>query len=139
MASGTQQDLPAPLVDRLTDFTGRAWVFDRLHAWLQAKAPQTFVLTGEPGSGKSTLAARLVQLSRGEPTTTTYRHLGSGCLAYAHFCQARADRTLDPRRFVEALSLQLAARYQPFALALTKVSEQDIIINATQTVGMAER
>jgi WD40 repeat protein len=144
MSSDIQRSISASIDDglrdyyRLGDFTGRAWVFDRLNTWLEADMLRTFVLTGEPGTGKSTLAARLVQFSQGELTATAYPHLGRHCLTSFHFCQVRADSTLDPRRFVETLSLHLADRYQPFALALTKMGGQEIIITASQTVGTAE-
>jgi len=130
--------IPTHITDGLEDFTGRQWAFERLNAWLETRNSHTFLITGEPGCGKSTIAARLVQFSAGETSMVMLPHLAENCLTYAHFCQARFDSTLDPLRFVEALSRQLAYRYQPFAFALTQMYDQDITINATSIVGIAE-
>jgi WD40 repeat protein len=134
MSSITPMNAPAPIAD----FIGREWVFRRLSKWMEVDEQRIFLITGEPGSGKSTLAARLVQISAEEATTEATPHLVTMCLTYSHFCQARFDSTLDPLRFVEALSLQLANRYQPFALALSQMSNQNITINATPVVGTVE-
>jgi WD40 repeat protein len=144
MSSDIQRSISASFVDRLRDFrlkdfTGRTWVFDKLNTWLEADTPRTFLLTGGPGCGKSTLAARLVQLSLGESTAMTYPHLGRHCLTYFHFCQTlSADSTLEPLRFIQALSQCLADQYAPFALALMKTERQEITINASLAVGKVE-
>src|SRR6266567_3315837 len=105
-------NIPDHIVNGLVDFTGREWVFDCFSTWLQATTSHAFLITGEPGSGKSTLAARLVQISAGETSITPIPCLETHCLPYTHFCQARFDKPLDPLRFVEGLSWQLANRFQ---------------------------
>lgn len=127
------------MTERTKDFTGREWVFHRINDWLAQEQSRVFLLTGGPGSGKSTLAARLVQMSQGTVPAGDYSHLGPEWLTYVHFCEATNDRVLRPLRFVEALSHQLANRYQAFALALAQVGEQEITINSTQTVNKAEK
>jgi hypothetical protein len=114
-------------------FTGREWVFEILDAWLGACTSRLFLLTGGPGTGKSTLAARLVQMSEGEIPSDGYPHLAEGAITFFHFCQALNDPTLDALRFVHALSPHLADCYEPFALALTELGDQQITIDARQT------
>ncbi len=75
-------------------------------------------------------------MSRGEVRTDAYPGLGR--LAFFHFCRALSPATLSPLRFVESLSLELAARYPAFALALTRVGHDRIAISTSQTVGRAE-
>ena len=126
------------IVEAHTDFTGRAWVFRQIDAWLEAPGPLVFVITGEPGSGKTALAAHLAQMMQVEALTQKYTHLGPDTLAYAHFCQAFDDRTLSPLRFVTNLSQRLANRYPSFATALLQSSSKEVHITASQTVGTVE-
>src|SRR4051794_37063018 len=77
--------LPEDLSERISDFSGRGWVFRRIADWLGQEDSSLFLLTGEPGTGKSALAARLLQLSQGN---------GNGAqpdlaraVALAWFCQ----------------------------------------------------
>jgi WD40 repeat protein len=133
-ASGS---LTAPeLAERTKDFTGRAWVFERLDAWVKGTGDgRAFLLTGGPGSGKSAIGARLAQMSAGEAPSHPYPHLGPGAIAYAHFCRA-LDVSLDPLRFVEGLSTSLAVN-EAFAVALLASTGPEINIKATQHVGTA--
>ena len=131
-------DFSAFIADRTRDFTGREWVFAKIDAWLaDPDAPRTFLLTGSPGSGKTAVAARLVQMSRDEVASNSFLRLGCDSLAYFHFCQANSDATLNPLRFIEALSRALANRYAAFREALLKTGDRDITINATQSVTTA--
>ncbi len=66
---------------------------------------------------------------------TSWPGLGSRALAFAHFCRASNDTTLNPLRFVEALSTALARRYPPFAAALLNLQQREPCITITQTVG----
>jgi len=52
--------------ERAGGFSGREWVFERIHDWLKNPAGGRFyLLTAEPGAGKTAIAARLVQFSQG--------------------------------------------------------------------------
>lgn len=117
-------------IERSTrDFTGRAWVFEAVDRWLGAKPRKRVLhLTGRPGSGKSAIAARLAQISQGAVSVEGCPHLVSDWLAYAHFCEAGKDSTLSPLRFVEALSLNLANRYDKFREALLEARGPNITI-----------
>jgi len=125
------------IAERTKDFTGREWVFHKINAWLERDESRVFLLTGGPGSGKSALAARLVQISQGEVAAEAWPHLSKGRLTFAHFCQAQNDRTINPLRFIEALSRQLADCHQAFAKELIRINDRQIIINSTQTIGTA--
>ena len=133
----TTIDFSDYIKDRTRDFSGREWVFSKINDWLQKKE-RFFLLTGRPGSGKTSLAARLVQMSLGEISSDNFPTLGRDSLTFFHFCQAQNDPTLIPQRFIEALSRQLANKYQPFAQALLKTGDQNITINSTITAGSAE-
>ena len=126
-------DFSEYVVERTRDFTGREWVFKAVDAWLAEPAgSRTFLLVGGPGTGKSAILARLAQFSLGQAFTDGCPRLTPGFLVYHHFCQAFQDATLNPVRFVEALSLALAQRYQPFAKALIEFKQGDkqITINS---------
>ena len=138
MFSRLQMNIPDHTAEGLADFTGRMWVFDRLRTWLEATTPRTFLITGEPGCGKSTLAARLVQISTGETSLAAFPGFEKNCFTYTHFCQASFDSTLDPLRFVEALSQQLANCYPPFARILLEVNDQNIHIDVFQDIERVE-
>jgi hypothetical protein len=131
-------DFSAYIADRTKDFTGREWVFAEIDRWLAvADAPRTFLLVGAPGSGKTVVAARLVQMSLGQVASDPYPRLSHDALTCFHFCQANSDATLNPLRFVEALSQALANRYDVFRDALLKKGDRNITINATQSVTTA--
>jgi hypothetical protein len=128
------------VAERTRDFTGRDWVFAEIDKWLaDSGGSRAFLLVGGPGTGKSAILARLVQFSSGLDSSDGYPQLAPGFLTHYHFCQAQQDASLSPTRFVEALSLALAARYQPFAEALVESRQGDkqVVINAAQTVNTA--
>ncbi len=129
-------DYSATIAERTKDFTGREWVFEKLDAWLgNPHGAHVFLLAGGPGTGKSTVAARLAQMSLGQVDAAPYPRLSRDSLAYFHFCQAQSDKTLNPLRFVEALSVALANCYPPFAEALLQSPHQDITV--IQNIGTA--
>jgi hypothetical protein len=137
--SASAIDFTDLIIDRTKDFTGREWVLAKIDEWLgNPNAPRIFLLTGGPGTGKTAISARLVQMSRGEIPADGYPHLGKDSLAFYHFCQANSDATLNPLRFVEALSRSLANRCDIFRDALLKAGDKDIVINASQTVSKAQ-
>lgn len=138
--SSEELDFTEIINDWTSQFTGREWVFTKVNEWL-ADSPESraFLLVGGPGTGKTAIMARLAQFSLGQASTDSCPRLAPGFLAYHHFCRAQQDATLNPVRFVEALSLALARHYQPFAKALVELKQGDkqITINATQTVTTA--
>ncbi len=122
--------------DRTQEFTGREWVFSAIDEWLSQSGPRTFLLTGEPGSGKSAIASRLLEIAAGQSLPDApFAHLTPGSLSAAHFCSARAQRSLTPHAFTESISLQLA-RYPAFAQALLERSgHRQIRIVVRQEIG----
>jgi NACHT domain len=138
MNSMALQSAPAVASSFTPDFTGRAWVFDRINQWLvNPDAPTRFLLSGGPGSGKTAIADRLVRMSQGSVSGENYPRLGPGSLTFYHFCQAFNDSSLDPLDFVITLSLQLARRFPHFAEVLASVRQPHITINAQQEIGTA--
>jgi WD40 repeat protein len=140
-ATEARPEVPEALAEGTRGFTGRGWVFEALDRWLSEDRQRRFLLVGGPGTGKSTLAARLVELGRGEVPADGFPRLGQGALAAAHFCRARVDQTLDPRRVFESLSLQLASRYPGFRDALIAQAKEpgvEIHISGRAEVEVAE-
>lgn len=117
------------------DFTGRRWAFERIADWLASPiGTPTYLVGGGPGSGKTALAARLAQISKGV-IPPVHPRLGPACLAYAHFCQAGYDPSLNPLDFVRHLSLALASRYPGFAQALAGAESPNIHIETNIQAG----
>ena len=113
--------------DELTAyFTRREWVFHKIDHWLNADDKPSFLLRGGPGTGKSTIAARLVEMADGT-VDSTIEGLGDA-LIYYHFCHARDPRSLEPRRFIEGLSLALCSRHEVCA-KVTAEQAADVEIN----------
>jgi WD40 repeat protein len=115
--------LPLEVAERLGEFTGREWVFRAIDEWLARVDAPLFLLCGGPGTGKSVLAARLVQLARGEADAGGFRRLGPGFLTFAHFCRALDPFAVDPLRFVEGFSEQLARLSPSYRRALANLGE----------------
>jgi tetratricopeptide (TPR) repeat protein len=129
--------LPDDLSERISDFSGRSWVFRRVADWLGHEDSSLFLLTGEPGTGKSALAARLLQLSQGNGNGGQPDFARAVDLAW--FCQYSKTLTLDPIEFISALSARLAATSPVFLDALAAAeANADIRINVKQTVAVAE-
>lgn len=132
-------DFISYITEKTENFTGREWVFEKVNNWLaDPDGSSVFLLTGGPGTGKSAVAARLAQMSLGQVDVEQFPHLGKNSLSYYHFCRAKIDSTLDPLRFVEALSSALANRFKPFAEALLQVPQIQREITINQNVGTAE-
>jgi hypothetical protein len=63
------ESFPKHLADRVTDFTGRRWVLDKVAEWMSdCNAPRVLLITGEPGCGKTALAAWLAAPNDALPT-----------------------------------------------------------------------
>ncbi len=130
-------DFNSYITEKTKHFTGRKWVFEKINSWISdPDGSRVFLLTGGPGTGKSAVAARLAQMSLGQIDVERFPHLGKGSLVYCHFCQAQSDSTLNPLRFVEALSGALANCFSPFTEALLQVPHRNITI--IQNVDTAE-
>jgi hypothetical protein len=111
------QEQQAPPVENAipaaAHFVGRDWALGEIVAWLGNPAPAVMAVTGDPGSGKSALLARFVE-TRQDPLAGG-SHGRNEFIAIAYACHGG---TGEPKQFVTALALNLAARYQEFAYAL---------------------
>lgn len=113
-------------------FVGREWVFKKVNEWLGSNGPNVLLITGTAGSGKSALVRKLIEISRNNQAPQ-YPQLKNSFPTFFNFCKAREDPTLNPIRFIEALSVALAEKYQAFAKALSD-TDKNIQITVTQTV-----
>lgn len=94
----------------LRNFTGREWLVKEVAAWRDDPEARPFLLiVGEAGIGKSAFAAHL--------------WLQRKMITAAHFCIGGRGSTVDPLRFVESLSDQLAASTEGFREARHQVWE----------------
>ncbi len=119
-------------------FTGRAWAFERLEAWLSKPGQLSFLVGGGPGSGKTAFAARLVEISR-EKTGEAFQKQVQKSLAYAHFCRNGDESSLNPLDFVRMLSLTLSRRYPRFAETLAAGDNPGVQIEVNQRIGRAAK
>ncbi|BAZ11761.1 hypothetical protein NIES4071_35870 [Calothrix sp. NIES-4071] len=76
----------------IKDFTGRNWLFERIHNWLTAGSERFFILTGEPGVGISAISTQLIE---------------RGCIAAYHFCKAGDVETTKSTNILRSLATQL--------------------------------
>lgn len=123
--------------ERTNTFTGRAWIFALINAWLvDVQSSQVLLLTGEPGSGKTAIASRLYQYAAGvHHTPEELEALKPGFLSAVFFCSAADRRWINPHVFTETLALQFASRYPLFAQALlTHRNDERIQISVNQSV-----
>ncbi len=78
-------------IKQLTNsFTGRTWVLNKIHHWLEQKDQRFLVIAGEPEVGKSASAAHLIQ---------THEDI----VAY-HLCRAAKLETLKLGRILRSPS-----------------------------------
>jgi hypothetical protein len=131
-------DFSTVVAKKTQNFVGREWVFQKLDAWLGANPSRIFLLTGRPGTGKSAIAARLAQMSDDGVDGPSYLGLHKRWLTYYHFCQASVESTLSTITFVECLAEALANRYEPFRQLLQDSGSQQLTVNVTQNVHMAQ-
>jgi len=88
-------DFSADIQDRLRNFVGREWVFERMLAWLhEPNASRVFWITGGPGVGKSALAA---EIAKRFPDAAAF-----------HACVHGHTEKADPRRVAMSIAYQLA-------------------------------
>jgi hypothetical protein len=127
MENGGAIDYQSYVTERAGSFTGREWVFESIHSWLeQGSSSRYFLLTGEPGCGKTAVAARLTQFSQGDVAPPSgCDSFALGFLSAVHFCFARDSTWTDPRVFARSLSMQLLKGYpDDYASALAQDSER---------------
>jgi hypothetical protein len=129
------------IMERATGFSGREWVFERIHDWLRNPAGGRFYLmTAEPGAGKTAIAARLVQFSRGRTVPPASCPLFQpGFVSAAHFCSANVGSWIDPMGFARSVSLQLARSHPGFASMLVHTGERSVNIQVVQNVEKADK
>jgi WD40 repeat protein len=130
-------DFTSYIADRSRNFTGREWIFKKVHDWLAKRdGPRFFLLTGEPGSGKTAIAAQLSLFSQGaiSPPEGLTR-LAPGFLSAFHFCSARDRHWISPHVFAESLAIRLT-RFPTYAEALAEKSgDRQIRIEVEQKLG----
>jgi hypothetical protein len=125
------------IAQRTRDFTGRSWVFERIGDWLDNTAEPLYFISGGPGSGKSSISCRLAQFSMGS-AAFAHPRLAQGSIVFAQFCQARRDRTLDPRSLVTSLGLQIARHIPAFAGELANIGSQTVNLSGSVQVEKME-
>ena len=127
--------------ERAAAFSGREWVFERIHDWVKNPAGSRFyLLTAEPGAGKTAIAARLVQFSQGLANPPASCPLFQpGFVNAAHFCSANVGAWIDPTGFARSLSLQLSRSYPGFASMLQLAGERSVNIQVVQNIEKAEK
>src|SRR5262245_30444860 len=127
------------IMERATGFSGREWVFERIHDWLKSpSAGRFYLLTAEPGAGKTAIAARLLQFSQGlAPPPASCPLLQPGFVNAAHFCSANIGSWIDPTAFARSVSLQLARNHPGFAAMLVQAGERSVNIQVIQHVEKA--
>jgi hypothetical protein len=118
-------DFGSLIADKTRHFARREWVFSEIDRWLADPAPPFFIVTGAPGVGKTAIAARLAQFSSGAADGSPFPCFKPGFLAHVHFCHVPHLATLDPVRFVEALSESLASQDEDFARTLLDLTQGD--------------
>jgi hypothetical protein len=129
------------IIERAAGFSGREWVFERIHDWLKNPAGgRFFLLTAAPGAGKTAIMARLVQFSRGLATPPASCPLFQpGFVDAIHFCSANVGPWIDPTNFTRSVSLQLARSIPAFASLLVQAGERSVNIQVVQNVVQANQ
>ncbi|HQN30943.1 MAG TPA: hypothetical protein PKX20_07425, partial [Methanothrix soehngenii] len=131
--NAAELDFSEYIAERTLHFTGREWLFREIDDWLDdPKAPQFFILTGDPGIGKSAIASRLKQFSDGIRPPQEYRHIKKDFISGLHFCSARRGSWISPESFARSLSAQLAARCPEFARSIAS----GLKLEVKQTIGL---
>jgi WD40 repeat protein len=128
---------PEDLAERDSEFSGRAWVLDRIEQFIEAGQGATLLVVAKPGVGKTAVAVRLVRLSRGEVTAPA--GLAVPRIHAAHFCRAGHYASIDPVGVCEHLSAQLATTVPGFAERLTApAGPAGSAVRIDQSIGHAE-
>jgi tetratricopeptide (TPR) repeat protein len=118
---------------RIQNFTGRQWVFEKIHDWLSdPNGSRYFLLTGEPGSGKTAIAGQVYQHRLNQQAIS--KNVSSNFPNAAHFCSAFRSTWVDPKNFSESIALQLS-QITEYAEVLLNVGEKEVNIRVEQNLG----
>ncbi|MBD1808124.1 tetratricopeptide repeat protein [Microcoleus sp. FACHB-SPT15] len=118
---------------RIQNFTGRQWVFEKIHDWLSdPNGSRYFLLTGEPGSGKTAIAGQVYQHRLNQQAIS--KNVSSNFPNAAHFCSASRSTWVDPKNFSESIALQLS-QISEYAEVLLNIGEKEVNIRVEQNLG----
>ena len=119
--------------DRIQNFTGRQWVFEKIHDWLSdPNSSRYFLLTGEPGSGKTAIAGQVYQRRVNQQAIS--KNSIANFPNAAHFCSASRSTWVDPKNFSESIALQLS-QISEYAEVLLNIGEKEVNIRVEQNLG----
>ncbi|MBW4499643.1 MAG: hypothetical protein KME57_08755 [Scytonema hyalinum WJT4-NPBG1] len=132
-SSKVRPDFTDYVNDRIQNFTGRKWVFEKIHDWLSdPNSSRYFLLTGEPGSGKTAIAGQVYQHRLSQQAIS--KNLIANFPNAAHFCSASRSTWVDPKNFSESIALQLS-QISEYAEVLLNIGEKEVNIRVEQNLG----
>jgi hypothetical protein len=109
--------------ERASGFSGRRWVFKRLHTHLSGP-PRCLAISGPPGTGKTALSAVIAQRAAGRsPESGPAAAIAAFPVHAAYFCR---DGRVDLLDCAQQLADQLVAALPPFAEAAQSALAADI-------------
>jgi tetratricopeptide (TPR) repeat protein len=117
---------------RIQNFTGRKWVFEKIHDWLSdPNGSRYFLLTGEPGSGKTAIVGQVYQHRLNQQAIS--KNLIANFPNAAHFCSASRSTWVDPKNFSESIALQLS-QISEYAEVLLNIGGKEVNIRVEQNL-----
>jgi tetratricopeptide (TPR) repeat protein len=132
-SSKVRPDFTDYVNDRIQNFTGRQWVFEKIHDWLSdPNSSRYFLLTGEPGSGKTAIAGQVYQHRLNQQAIS--KNASPNFPNAAHFCSASRSTWVDPKNFSESIALQLS-QISEYAEVLLNIGEKEFNIRVEQNLG----
>ena len=130
---GLELDFTDYVNPRIQNFTGRQWVFEKIHKWLSdPNSSRYFLLTGEPGSGKTAIAGQVYQRRLNQ--LAIFKNSIANFPNATHFCSASRSTWVDPKNFSESIALQLSQIYE-YAEVLLNIGEKEVNICVQQNLG----
>ena len=130
---GLELDFTDYVNPRIQNFTGRQWVFEKIHKWLSdPNSSRYFLLTGEPGSGKTAIAGQVYQRRLNQQAI--FKNSIANFPNATHFCSASRSTWVDPKNFSESIALQLSQIYE-YAEVLLNIGEKEVNICVQQNLG----
>jgi WD40 repeat protein len=128
---GTQQrfiralqplEFDAEILNHVSKFTGRRWVFDALKEWMDENPPRqrVFWITGSPGIGKTAISAVLSNI---------YPEV-----AALHLCKFGHAQKSDPRRVVTSIVYQLATQLTNYEARLAIMDIEKLVRDDARTM-----
>jgi hypothetical protein len=82
-----RQNCETIIAEKVQDFVGRHYVFEKIREFLQRHPKGYFILEADPGVGKSAILAKLVEISEGH-CLTHFNSRGSGIVSAAQFLES---------------------------------------------------